>query len=104
MLSDEVKSHFYALQAELEQKLIDSSAIAKELRREIEELKRELTKAYSLAETIKVKTAGPLLAKLRIQDALISHIEKRDKLLKKKLAVVSSTLRLPRMYTEFRKA
>ena len=43
-------------------------------------------------------------AEIRVKDALIGNYDKRDKNLLKELKVLTAITRVPRMYTELRKA
>lgn len=51
-----------------------------------------------------MQTEGPLLAELRVKDALLATYQERDKWLFKQIKVLTAITRTPRMYTELRRA
>ena len=70
----------------------------------LERLEKELITTRTEIIKTENRVKGPLMAELKVKEALISRFENRDELILKQLKVLKSILKTPRMMDELRKA
>jgi hypothetical protein len=68
------------------------------------DMKEALARVQNELKHVRLKLEGPLIAEIKVKDALIMKFNKRDEFIKKELRVLKAITRTPRMYHELRKA